>query len=1155
MSEKLNIYLIELLLGKTVLGVKMSEEYQRYVSSLEDKLSDIYELARKARKRGLDPALSPEPEVAKDLAELVEGLVGPPGVAESIRELSRKLPREELAFKIAEEIVYGKFGHVEAPEAAEQAIRTALAILTEGITAAPLQGVSRVAIKYNPDRTRYLAIYYAGPIRAAGGTEQALTLVIGDFVRRLLGLDRYRPTAEEIGRFVEEVRLYERAVSRFQYHVSDEELRRAIQFIPVEVTGTQSNPVEVSSFRNLPRIETNRVRGGALLVVNEGVVGRSAKVWTIIEKLGIEGWDWLKNVREIKEKRAAGFMEDVIAGRPIFSFPSRRGGFRLRYGRARNTGLAAVGLHPATMMILQGFLAAGTQLRVEGPGKAGVVLPVDTIEPPVVRLRDGSVVRVSMQNFEEIKNVVDRILFLGDILIGFGDFLYNNKPLLPSGFSEEWWCEELRAALKQRFNDDLDGAAAAAKIPVTHLKDILRDPFGNKPTAEEAISLALTFKAPLHPFFTYFWPSISPDELRGLRKWLLASKTRIESGVVAEVLGVTKELVKSLLERICIPHRVVENGTKIENGDAHVFAFCLGLQSTERRIDPGKSVLEIIEQLSGISVREKAPTLVGARMGRPEKARRREMRPMVHVLFPTGMAGGSRRNVVRAANKGMIEVELVKRRCPKCHELTFRVWCEKCGVETVLERSCPRCGRVLQEGFCPVCKVATRSYEKQPANLREFMDEACERLNLPVPELVKGVKGLMNETKTPEILEKGILRARYDLSVFKDGTIRFDATNAPLTHFKAKEVGVSAGRLKQLGYSHDSDGKPLTDSGQICELRVQDVVIPLKCAEYFVCVAGFLDELLEKVYKLPAFYGVKGVEDLVGHLVVGLAPHTSVGILGRIIGFTPLNVCYAHPLWHSAKRRDCDGDEDALMLTLDTVLNFSRAYLPSQIGGIMDAPLFIIPVVNPLEVQRQAHEVDVASSYPMAFYEKTLQEAASRSARGLIDLVEHRLNTEAQFEGFDYTIPVSDVNMGNRESMYKRLGRMTEKLSSQLMLAEKIEAVDVETVARKVLTTHFIRDIMGNLRAFTTQNFRCKTCNRRFRRLPLQGKCHRCGGALTLTVYRGGIEKYLDVARKLVQKYGLSDYYAQRLSLVEDEIRSLFEGDKPKQISLKDFMA
>ena len=794
-------------------------------------------------------------------------------------------------------------------------------------------------------------------------------------------------------------------------------------------------------------------------------------------------------------------------------------------------------------------------MRIEEPGKSGVVVPVDAIEPPIVRLRDGSVVRVTLENFDQIKNVVGKILFLGDILVGFGDFLYNNKPLLPSGFTEEWWREELRAVIRQKFNGSLGDAATAVKISVNRLEDMLEDPFENKPTAKEAIALASTFQVPLHPFFTFFWSTISSEELHTLRKWLLNSQSQVKDGVVQEITGVKNEEVKELLERICLPHKIVENKIKIENDEAHIFAFCLGLNAPRARIIRAKGVLEIVQELTGIAVRDKAPTFIGARMGRPEKAKRREMRPKVHVLFPVGLAGGSQRNLSEAMNKTMIEVDLVKRQCPNCRAPTFRIKCPNCGAETVVERSCPRCGRHIKESFCPICRVPTRSYGKQLINLKELMDQACRKLNLPVPELMKGVKGLMNETKTAEILEKGVLRAKHKLSVFKDGTIRFDATNAPLTHFKATEIGVAIDRLRQLGYYHDRNGDSLTNPSQICELKVQDVVIPLKSAEYFVRVAKFIDELLEKVYELPPYYNVKRVDDLVGHLVVGLAPHTSVGILGRIIGFTRLSVCYAHPLWHSAKRRDCDGDEDTLMLALDTVLNFSKAYLPAQIGGIMDAPLFIIPVVNPLEVQRQAHEVDVAATYPSLFYEKTLQKAAPQKVSELIDLIGHRLNTDAQFQGFKYTIPVSDVNMGNDESMYKKLKRMVDKLNSQLMLAEKIEAVDARTVARKVLTTHFVRDIAGNLRAFTTQNFRCRSCNKRFRRLPLRGRCPECGGVVSLTVYRGGIEKYLEAAHQLIEKYGLSDYYAQRLSLVEDEIISLFEGNKPKQISLTDFIA
>jgi len=1136
------------------LTIPMSEEYKRYTASLEKNLESIYAVAREARKKGLDPALVPEPEIAKDLAALVEGLVGPFGVAESIRDLAEKMSREELTFKITEQIVNGNFGAMDAHEAAEQAMRTALAILTEGITAAPIQGIAKVEIKTNPDRTEYLAIYYAGPIRSAGGTEQALTIIVGDHIRRLLKLDRYKATEDEVARFIEEVRLFERSIARFQYHISDEELRRAIQNIPVEVTGTESDPVEVSSFRNLPRIETNNVRGGALRVVNDGIVGRASKVLTTIEKLQISGWEWLGSLKEFSKKKKAGFMEDVIAGRPIFSFPSRPGGFRLRYGRARNTGLAAVGIHPATMLVVQNFLAAGTQLRLEGPGKGGIVVPVDSIEPPIVRLKTGSVVRVTLQNFKSLEKMVDKILFLGDILIGFGDFLYTNKPLRPSGYNEEWWHEELVAALDQKFGGDLKAAAEAVGVSVSVLEELLADPFKKKPNSKEAIALSSVLGVPLHPFFTFFWENISLEEFDALRKWLLDSEIKKDNAIVEEIVGSKEKTIKTLLEKLWVPHQVVANKIKLDDDEAHALAFCLGLQVPETQVDSSGSVFEAIQKFTGIRIRPKAPSFVGARMGRPEKAKRRQMKPLVHALFPVGLAGGSRRNLSEASKKATIEVNLVQRRCLKCNAITFRVRCPKCGSETILEKFCPQCGRNLKEDTCPVCKASTRSYAKQQVNLRALMTSACRNLGLHRLKLVKGVKGMTNETKTPEILEKGLLRAKHDLSIFKDGTIRFDVTNAPLTHFTPKEVGVSVEQLKKNDYLHDHEGKPLTEPNQICELKLQDVIIPRKCAKYFIHVARFLDELLEKVYELSPYYNIKKSSDLIGRLVVGLAPHTSVGIIGRIIGFTPLNVCYAHPIWHSAKRRDCDGDEDALMLTLDTILNFSKIYLPSQIGGIMDAPILIIPIVNPSEVQRQAHEVDIAGKYPASFYEKTLQKAEPRQLSELIDLVEHRLNTEAQFEGYKYTIPVSDVNMGNRTSIYKKFGKMTEKLHSQLRLAEKIEAVDADIVAKKVLTTHFVRDIAGNLRAFTTQKFRCKACNKKFRRLPLLGKCPSCGGELTLTVYRGGIEKYLPEAQKLVKKYGLLEYYAQRLSIVEEEIINLFEGKKPRQISLANFV-
>ena len=163
------------------------------------------------------------------------------------------------------------------------------------------------------------------------------------------------------------------------------------------------------------------------------------------------------------------------------------------------------------------------------------------------------------------------------------------------------------------------------------------------------------------------------------------------------------------------------------------------------------------------------------------------------------------------------------------------------------------------------------------------------------------------------------------------------------------------------------DGKPLTDPEQIVELRMQDIIIPNESGRYLTEVCKYLDTLLGKFYGKKPFYNIKKVEELIGHLVIGLAPHTSVGIVGRIIGFTETHVCFATPIWHSAKRRDADGDADSIMLLMDSLLNFSRQFLSDKIGGLMDAPLLVQPLVLPQESQPQAHNFEVSKFFLFHF--------------------------------------------------------------------------------------------------------------------------------------------------------------------------------------------
>lgn len=120
-------------------------------------------------------------------------------------------------------------------------------------------------------------------------------MLIADHVRQAVGLGKYQANAfdDETGRFVEELRVYERDVGNFQYHVLDQDIITVISNLPVELDGVDTDPNEVVNHKNMARIKTDRVRGGALRVLNDGLIGRAKKLLKRIDLYGLDGWDWL----------------------------------------------------------------------------------------------------------------------------------------------------------------------------------------------------------------------------------------------------------------------------------------------------------------------------------------------------------------------------------------------------------------------------------------------------------------------------------------------------------------------------------------------------------------------------------------------------------------------------------------------------------------------------------------------------------------------------------------------------------------------------------------------------------------------------------------------------------------------------------------------
>jgi DNA polymerase II large subunit len=246
-------------------------------------------------------------------------------------------------------------------------------------------------------------------------------------------------------------------------------------------------------------------------------------------------------------------------------------------------------------------------------------------------------------------------------------------------------------------------------------------------------------------------------------------------------------------------------------------------------------------------------------------------------------------------------------------------------------------------------------------------------------------------------------------------------------------------------------------------------------------------------------------------------------------------------------------------LMLDLLLNFSKYYLSSKIGGKMDAPLMLTVNLIPEEVDGEAWNVDCSSKYDLNFYEfgKNYMKPGDIEKQNLlqIDIVKNRLGTKNQYVNIDFTHPTENIMYGPKKSTYKVLKEMDEKIQSQLDLHDKIMAVDSKDVVQKMLATHFTPDIMGNLRTFSQQEFLCKnhSCGKKYRRIPLSGKCKECGGELKLTVTQGGIEKYLQRSLDLSEKYDLGVYTTQRMHLMNEYVKSLTDNPKVKQVKITSF--
>ena len=1150
-----------------------------YRQRLTDECHRVYGIVNEAKAKGHDPKLEIEIPMASDLAERTQKLLKflhERNTAEQIRELNTKHDgnREMMALEIArivcaESYLYGvkntcqtcngtgeiKRGRgsiscdscggagytlsyknevmsnsiEQTLEAYESAVKSGdsvrqalcmyhgicagLAVLTEGILVAPLEGVVSCRIITNDDGSNCLAVNFAGPIRSAGGTGQALSVLIADILRRDFNLGTAKCLYEEIERYKEEVSIYR----GLQYRPSNPELEILAGNCPIFVDG-EGVGKEVTGQRDLRRVKDNKVREGALLVMCEGLVLKAPKILKYVDQLELDGWDWLnqflktsKGSSEIKPNPK--YMAEVLAGRPIFGMPMETGSFRLRYGRSRLAGLATTACHPASMKATSGFVSIGTQLKYERPGKGTVVTPCDTVQGPYVQWLDGSAHRVQDASEiplclpNDVEYTIDKVWDLGELLVPVGEFLENNHPLLKSPYVPEWH----RALLEEQ----------TISFPVDFV---------------ESVQQSEIYRVPMNPeFVAVGWQDLSSEEAHRLMSGLVVSSDAV----------VCPEDLRELVYRANIN---IDAQGAIWGPESDLVRWLLPKVTNDDIIEG--TGLDYINSLTDIEIRPRTTFRIGCRMGKPEGSKMRDMKPSrAHCLFPIGKSGGNTKLINNAAPKDE-KVGISSRFCPKCKQETHLAHCRGS-----TER--------------PHELTVTNYHEKKwrSVGMKELWEAALDNCEVTTPPATKGVENVKNAEGLTEPLEKGILRAKHGVSVFRDGTIRFDMVDITMTHFRPREVGLSVDKARELGYLVDS----VDDT---CELFTQDVVIPQNCVDDLVRVCQFTDDLMQKLYGVEPYYNVQKPEDLMGQLIMGIAPHTSGAILGRVIGFTTVKGHYGHPYYHAAKRRNCDGDIDAIIMLTEGLLNFSRQFLPRSRGGQMDAPLILTMGINGSEIDKEALNVDTSWNYTNAFYNLTWSDEPPGPKEALktgIEIAEDRLGTSGESEGFGFTHDTTDCNEGPEWNPYNDKSftlTMRQKTMAQFALGEVLFGVDNLKQSAKLIDTHLIRDMRGNLRAFGQQKVRCTKCGAKYRRVPISGTCMTiqgkttdpftgeevevpCPGNLIMTVSHGAVSKYDSLMGDIIDRYGCEDYISQLYSYVSYWVEQTFEDpSKGKQQTL-----
>jgi len=294
------------------------------------------------------------------------------------------------------------------------------------------------------------------------------------------------------------------------------------------------------------------------------------------------------------------------------------------------------------------------------------------------------------------------------------------------------------------------------------------------------------------------------------------------------------------------------------------------------------------------------------------------------------------------------------------------------------------------------------------------------------------------------------------------------------------------------------------------------------------------------IYNESPYYSLeKEKESIIGIHLIGINKNYSIGVYGRIIGFTLIPVCYASPIWHLSKGSYCDGEmTDSFVLDLDCLLNLDLSQIMSKVGMFRGIPIFTQIEPDLAISSSLINNVITENAYlvqnSLISYDSDIKNSE------ISKILVNRYLTNNSFNKFSPLIPVSDLNLINNENGLTDITDSLQLIETIFSNYSLLGTINPNELFNYSINFYLNTTLLPEVKNFYKRIFTCMNCKSKVTIL-LDEECPNCGSAIEPLIFLKTLQlrrKELDDLLQRFKDYKLNEFTKNAISFIDVQLQS-----------------